>query len=92
VKLLIEGLMKEYETKKNVASLFTLNYPTIVRDHIADDQVGILSTKSGANQRLGGRKYTRDRGIPGFGGILHHNKKREKQCCTLHSYIYIHGL
>ena len=44
LKLLIEGLMKDYDTKRELACLFTRNYPAIVRDHIADDQVRLLSS------------------------------------------------
>jgi len=45
MKLLIEGLMKDYETKKELAGLFTLNYPTILKDHIADDQARDMVTR-----------------------------------------------
>ena len=36
--LMIEGLMKEYESKKQLASLFARNYPSIVHSFITDDQ------------------------------------------------------
>ena len=38
-KVLIDGLMKDYESKKRLAVLFTSNYPTIVNNFITDDQV-----------------------------------------------------
>ena len=41
-KVLIDGLMKDYESKKRLAVLFTSNYPTIVNNFITDDQVQML--------------------------------------------------
>ena len=36
--LMIEGLMKDYDSKKQLASLFARNYPSIVHSFITDDQ------------------------------------------------------
>jgi len=36
--LMIEGLMKDYDSKKQLASLFTTNYPSIMHSYIMDDQ------------------------------------------------------
>ena len=44
MELLLDGLMKDYESKRELAVLFTTNYPSLVSDFIQDDQVDYLST------------------------------------------------
>ena len=39
LSLLIDGLMKDYDSKKELATRFTQNYPGILSDFISDDQV-----------------------------------------------------
>ena len=38
MELLLDGLMKDYESKRELAVLFTTNYPSLVSDFIQDDQ------------------------------------------------------
>ena len=38
LSLIIGGLMKDYESKKQLAVVFTENYPLIVEDYLRDDQ------------------------------------------------------
>ena len=38
LSLIIEGLMKDYKSKKQLASMFARNYPSIVHSFVTDDQ------------------------------------------------------
>ena len=38
MELIIDGLMKDYETKRELAVIFAENYPEILQDYYRDDQ------------------------------------------------------
>ena len=38
LELMIDGLMKDYETKRQLAVIFTENYQEILEDYYCDDQ------------------------------------------------------
>ena len=38
LELIIDGLMKDYETKMKLSVIFAQNYPEIVEDYYCDDQ------------------------------------------------------